>query len=143
MKSFYETVRSLESSIACGRNSPQRLFSVQKGAQRRQNIATLKKVIGLLSGGENREILGELHSSHFGRLYFPEVDTRHSKCLEKIRDEFHSAKGKERRTILSLVADSHSRQFLENIGFKISGGAYASAREYSRSFFFYSHLSHL
>ena len=65
MKRFHDIVKDLDSRTVSGNLQPQQLFSKQQGGQRRQNLATLKRVLSLLSGGDDVAILEELYSSHF------------------------------------------------------------------------------
>ena len=132
MRRFHEIVSNLHSSTLSGDLQPQQLFSNQRNGQRRQNIATLKRVLGLLSGGDKVAILEELYSSHYVPSIAAIMDTSQRSCLATIRDRFNTASRSDRKQLLSLVANSYDAKFLKNLGFKFSPCLYASAKQYLR-----------
>jgi hypothetical protein len=134
MRRFHEIVTDLQSRTLSGDIQPQQLFSNQRSGQRRQNLATLKRVLGLLSGGDKVGILEELYSSHYVPSIAAIMDTSQRSCLETIRDRFNMASKSDRKPLLSLVANAYSAKFLTDLGFKFSSSLYASAKQYLRYF---------
>ena len=135
MKRFHDIVKDLDSRTVSGNLQPQQLFSKQQGGQRRQNLATLKRVLSLLSGGDDVAILEELYSSHFVPSIAIKMDNAQRNCLNTIRDRFNMAKKDNRKELLSLVANSYEKKFLRDFGFNFSPNLYASAKQYARLFF--------
>ena len=131
MKRFHDIVKDLDSRTISGHLQPQQLFSKQQGGQKRQNLATLKRILNLLSGGDDVAILEELYSSHFVPSIAVKMDTAQRNCLSIIRDRFNMAK-KGKKELLSLVASSYEQRFLRDFGFRFSPNLYASAKQYSR-----------
>ena len=137
MRRFHEIVSDLQSRTLSGDLQHQQLFSNQRSGQRRQNLATLKRVLDLLSGGDKVGILEELYSSHYVPSIGVVMDNSQRLCLETIRDRFNMASRSERKPLLSLVANSYSEKDLKKLGFKFSSNLYASAKQYLRYYFLF------
>ena len=108
MRCFHEIVSDLHSHTFSGDLKPQQLFSNQRSGQRRQNLATLKKVLGLLSGDDKVGILEELYSFHYVPSITAVMSTSQRSCLKKIRERFNAASRSERELLLSLAANDYS-----------------------------------
>ncbi len=132
MKRFHEIVKDLESRTLSGNLQPQQPYSNQRSGQRRQNLATLKRVLGLLSGDDKVAILEDLYSSHYVPSIATKMDNCQRSCLETIRDRFNMAKKDERKRLLALVANSYPERFLKEFGFKFSSCLYNNAKQYLR-----------
>ena len=137
MRRFHEIVPDLHSRTFSGDLQPQQLFSNQRSGQKRQNLATLKKILRLLSGGDKVGILEELYSSHYKPSISAVMSTSQCSCLETIRDRFNTASRSERKLLLSLVANAYSENYLKNLGFKFSPCLYASAKQYLRYYYLF------
>ena len=120
MRRFHEIVSYLHSGTFSDDIQPQQLFSNQRSGQRRQNLATLKKIFGLLSVGDKIRILEELYSSHYVPSIAAEKNNSQHSCLETIRDRFNTASRNEMKLLLSLVTNAYSENYLKNLGFKFS-----------------------
>ena len=120
LRRFHEIVSDLHSRTFSGDLQPQQLFSNQHSGQRRQNLASLKKILGLLSGGDKVGILEELYSSHYVPSIAAVMSASQRPCLEKIHDRFNTASRSERKLLLSLVANAYSENYFKNLGLKFS-----------------------
>jgi hypothetical protein len=131
MKRFHELVTTLDSLTASGSHRAQQKFSKQQGGQRRQNITTLKRILNIVSGGDQAAMLDELNSYFVGPESHEAMTKRHQHCLEMIRDEFIAASQNEKIKILSFVAKSYPAKFLRELGFEFPLSLYQNAKRWS------------
>ena len=112
-------------------NAPTQFFFTLSSSQQQHIVGELKKVVGIVSGGEHNLFFQHLcHSTQYGKEFIlPTAQTPilHS-IITNLKLLYHTSNFRDKPTLLSLIANLYSFNNLYNFGFDISQSQFSQAK---------------